>query len=150
MTTIEVLEHVMRPRPPWRDSDWTECGLNPATLDPTTRPVITRDALIRKVKDLGVKRTAMSTCVTCYDTARRWKTWEEDPVQVIGRETYGAYGGRDGLRRELFRDELLAIEELIKRYPDEFTAIKTGLSEATSLADHRRTRRLLGGQHHDR
>lgn len=58
----------------------------------------------------------MITCMTCYETAQRWKTWEQDPVQAMQRELVYA----QKKRTESMRCELLAIAELIRAHKEEF------------------------------
>jgi hypothetical protein len=45
------------------------------------------------LKDLGRKRTAMLTCMTCADTAARWGTWDDDPRRALEREIAWEWGG---------------------------------------------------------
>ena len=136
----EPVEHVYRPRPPWRADDArTECGRETSDV----RQVITRDQLMAKLKEQGKRRAAMSTCMTCLDTATRWPTWEQDPVQAIFRETYSNYGGRQvygGAPVTQFRDELIALAELVGRHPQEFEVILSGLRDTVRLADQRKRR----------
>lgn len=129
-------EHVERPPLPWRAAVITECGLPAAG-----HPVITRDEFIAKVKRQGKQRAAFSTCMTCWETAQRWPTWEQDPVQRIARETYGG-GYRRGSDR--FRAELLAIEVLVAAHREEFDAALAGLADAPRLDEARRARRARG------
>lgn len=124
------LEHVMRPQPPWRAGEVTECGLRADSY-----PTISRDDLAAKVRKQGQQRAAMTTCMTCLSTARRWPTWDEDPVAAMGRETYG---GRHGATR--FRDELLAIAALIEKHRDEFDGYLAGLDDVPRLEEARRAR----------
>lgn len=134
----EPVEHVRRPHPPWRKEDArTECGRPVSDV----RLVITRDEFTAKLQQQGKRRAALSTCMTCLDTASQWPTWEQDPVQAIHRETYSNYGGRQvygGAPVDEFRDELVALAELVNRHPEEFEAIRSGLSDTVSLADRRK------------
>lgn len=136
----EPVEHVKRPRPPWRADDArTECGKDIADV----RLVISRDQLVAKVKDQGRRRAALSTCMTCLETATRWPTWEQDPVQAIFRETYSNYGGRQvygGAPISQFRDELVALAELVERHRAEFDGILSSLGDTVRLADRRKRR----------
>lgn len=104
-----AIEHVLRPLLPWRTTMLTECG-----LPSVGHPVITRERFIEKVKEQGKQRSAMTTCMTCWDTAMRHPSWQQDPVLCISREVQ--WNRRDGL----FKRELRAIAALIVRHRDEF------------------------------
>jgi hypothetical protein len=117
----EPVDHILRPQLPWRNSGGiTECG-----YDASKVKTLTRDEYLARLKDLGQQRSAMLTCMTCGDTARRWGTWEDDPRKALQREieweTYGRWGSRDD-RGVRLRDELLAIADLIEAHRDEFDA----------------------------
>jgi hypothetical protein len=132
------VEHVLRPRLPWRSGlDLTECG----------RPlgdwaVITREAFLAKVRRQGRQRAAMTTCMTCWETATRWAAWDEDPVQAVVREAESRWrrnGGRE--RDRLLRDELLALAALAEAHRAEFDGLLAGLGDTVRLSDARRARR---------
>jgi hypothetical protein len=127
-----ALDHVRRPPLPWRDDKLTECGL--AVVG---RPTISRDEFVARVKQQGKQRSAMTTCMTCWHTAARWPTWDQDPVQAIARETYQGRRGDDH-----FRDELRAIAALIEAHRDEFDGYLHGLTQTVALDDRRAARRL--------
>lgn len=120
----EPVDHILRPRLPWRDSDEgpiTECG-----YDASKVKTLSRAEFQQREKDLGKQRTAMLTCMTCADTARRWGTWEDDPRLAMQREIEWERGsaywrGRDD-RGQRLKDELLAIAALISAHQDEFDA----------------------------
>jgi hypothetical protein len=135
------LEHVIRSRPPWRrGGDLTECG---KPVD--GRPVITRDAFLAKVRAQGKQRSAMTTCMTCWNTAARHPSWDENPVRSLVREAsqYQWYPFMDMPERSVtFRDELLAIAALIEAHADEFDELLTGLGDTVRLDDARQNRRL--------
>jgi hypothetical protein len=130
----EELEHVRRPNLPWRSSDLTECGLD------TNRPTITREQLRAKWKRQGQQRAAMTTCMTCLSTARRWPSWDEDPVGCLGREAY--LGESHG---DAFRIELRAIALLIAAHREEFDQAVRDLNAAPTLDDLRRQRQRQAG-----
>lgn len=100
----EPVDHVLRPRLPWRDTEGaiTECGCD--------------------ATEMGQQRTAVLTCMTCSDTARRWADWAVDPRHALQREieweTRGRWSHDDGRRRLFF--ELKAIEIVISAHRDEF------------------------------
>lgn len=74
---------------------------------------------------MGQQRTALLTCMTCADTARRWRTWEDDPLQAMQREIEWESGRGYGRRKDRgFRthDELIAIAALIDAHREEFEA----------------------------
>lgn len=119
----EPVDHVIRPGLPWRPASAaiTECG-----YDASKVKALTRAEFFQRVKDLGQQRTAMLTCMTCSDTARRWKTWEEDPRQAMEREIQWEWGNGYRARTdrgELLKDELTAIAALIEAHSEEFTGI---------------------------
>jgi len=140
------LEHVIRSRPPWRrGGDLTECGKPVAG-----RPVITRDAFLAKVRAQGKQRSAMTTCMTCWDTASRHPSWDENPVASLVREARQFEWARfedspamsgPGPKSISFRDELIAIAALIEAHPDEFDELLTGLRDTVRLDEARRNRR---------
>lgn len=121
----EPVDHILRPRLPWRGDEGaiTECG-----YDATKVKTLTRGDYFARLKDLGQQRTAMLTCMTCSDTARRWGTWDDDPRSAIHREIdwecRGAayYRTRANDRGQRLRDELLAIATLVDAHRDEFDA----------------------------
>lgn len=116
----EPVDHIARPRLPWRsaDSDITECG-----YDASKVKTLTREEFFQREKELGKQRMAMVTCMTCSDTARRWKSWEDDPRQAMDREIAwewsNGYRARED-RGERLREELIAIAALIETHREEF------------------------------
>jgi hypothetical protein len=114
----EPVDHIQRPQLPWRtDAGITECGYDAAKVK-----TLTRVDFFARLKDMGQQRTAMLTCMTCSDTARRWGTWEDDPRRALDREIQWETAWRRSDRGELLRDELLAIATLIEAHRDEFDA----------------------------
>jgi|SRR5580765_4858634 hypothetical protein len=123
----EPVDHILRSRLPWRQPDEgaiTECG-----YDASKVATITRAAFLQRQKDLGVQRTALLTCMTCSDTARRWGTWDDDARLALGREIEWERGSNYGRAREdrghRLKDELLAIAALIEAHREEFDAAIT-------------------------
>jgi hypothetical protein len=129
----QPLDHVRRPDLPWRTSERTECG----------RPIndvakwIDRDALLARIKKLGKQRTGLVTCMTCWQTSARWKTFAEDPVDALYREVYGGSPADS----HVLRAELRAIAALVDKYRNEFDDYLTGLDQTVNLADRRRRAR---------
>lgn len=129
----EPLDHILRPRLPWRRDEEhaiTECG-----YDASVVCTLTRAEFFQREKDLGKKRTAMLTCMTCSETARRWGTWDDDPRLALQREIEwergtGRWYSRDDRGCQLL-DELPAIASLIEAHRDEF-------DEAISVNERRR------------
>jgi hypothetical protein len=114
----EPVDHVLRPQLPWRnDAGITECG-----YDASKVKALTRAEFFERLKEFGQQRTAMLTCMTCSDTARRWGTWEDDPRKALEREIQWETSWRRDDRGVRLRDELLAIAELVERHRDEFDA----------------------------
>lgn len=114
----EPVDHIVRPQLPWRtDAGITECGMNALKV-----PTLTREQFLQRLKDMGQQRTAMLTCMTCSDTARRWGTWDDDPRKALEREIHWETSWRRDERGTRLRDELLAIAALIEAHPAEFAA----------------------------
>jgi hypothetical protein len=124
-TMKEPVDHIIRPSLPWRSPGTaiTECGYDASKVKAITRP-----EFFSRLKDLGQQRTAMLTCMTCSDTARRWGTWDDDPRLAIEREVTwergGGYRARTD-RGELLRDELIAVAALIEAHREEFDGLVT-------------------------
>lgn len=154
MSTLGLLDHLSRPPLPWRAPHLTECGKPLDTIDAAR--IISRDQLRKRVDDIGQKRAAFSTCMTCWSTAGRWP---DDPWTALYREvsvvwrtppSYYDYapsrdeGGQRGAhdeakaRRDRFVGELEAIQALIEAHREEFDGYLAGLDETVSLADRRR------------
>lgn len=138
----EPLAHVLRAALPWRDGPvLTECGKLPGD----GMPVLTKHELAARIKRDGQQRTSLQTCMTCWATAsrRRAVSWEVSPVEVIAREASWAQTFNPGEVRPdpaaiRFRDELLAIAELVSRHREEFDGLVQGIAATPSLADRRR------------
>lgn len=123
--------HVARPALPWRQALRTECG-----LPLKSHPVISRDEFVAKVKAEGQRRAAMSTCMTCFDTAQRWPSWDEDPVGCFNREVESTWRGRASRagERNDFRQELVAVAILIQRHRPEFDELLEDQAAIVPLA----------------
>lgn len=122
-----VIEHVRRPRLPWRAEEYTrtECGL----LLTAAGRVLSREDFIEKVKRLGQQRAAMTTCMTCFNTAQSHPTWETNPVACLGREVE-----HWRQKNEIFRRELRALAALVARHPEEFAELMKDQEEIVPLA----------------
>ncbi|MEN6546607.1 MAG: hypothetical protein ABFE07_11230, partial [Armatimonadia bacterium] len=73
------ITHVMRAPLPWRPARLTECGL-PSVEHPT----ISVEEFIAKVKRDGKQRASYSTCMTCWNTAKRYfgeSAWCDTPLE---------------------------------------------------------------------
>lgn len=131
-------EHVVRPLPPWRiGQEMTECGRKPG------EHVISRDAFLIKVRKQGKTRAAMTTCMTCFETAQRWPDWNTNPLAVIAREVkHLTYWGGESDKGPL-RDELLAFALLAEAHREEFDATLEALGRAVpfGLSRARKERR---------
>lgn len=139
MTRMPV-DHVLRAALPWRQPTTTECGQPIAEL--AADRVLAREDLVRRVRDEGIERASMHTCMTCIGTFRRWpKTWDQDPRERMAREFYGGGQGAPELV-----DELRAIAVLIANHRPEFDAILAGLGDAGDLAKARNDKRLQRAQ----
>ena len=118
----EPVDHILRPSLPWRspeDAAITECGFDASKVKTLTRP-----EFFQRLKDMGQQRTAMLTCMTCSDTARRWGTWSDDPRRALEREINWECGWRRTDRGFQLRDELLAVVALVAAHQDEFADLK--------------------------
>lgn len=124
------LRHIERPPLPWQTYRLTECGHDIAEF----AEVLSRDEAVRQHKAMGHQRFGLITCMSCIGTANRWTTWDEDPVQRMGREFYMGRAPKAGDR---FRRELLAIAALVDAHREEFDEMVEGLTEVGSLADVR-------------
>lgn len=120
----DPVDHILRPRLPWRARvEITECG-----HEATEVSTLTREEFFARLKDYGKQRTAMTTCMTCMNAAARWPTWAEDPRTALMREVVwedaaywpGSTRFRSEPRGHQLRDDLLAIEILIVNHIDEF------------------------------
>jgi hypothetical protein len=127
------IDHVLRPSLPWRNPapGLTECGREPGRLH-----VLTREEFVEKYRRLGQQRSALTTCMTCWHTVRRWPTWDADPVMALTRELQSAGEQRDQIRREL-----LALAVLAATYSQTFTELLAGLRSVEDLAARRQARR---------
>jgi hypothetical protein len=70
---------------------------------------------------------SLITCVTCWETATRHHTWEDNPMALMQRETSAYYNAAS---KEPITTELKAIAILVARHRDEFDEL---------MADHRET-----------
>jgi hypothetical protein len=123
----EPVDHILRPQLPWRtanDPAVTECG-----FDASKVKTLTRSEFFQRLKDYGQQRTAMLTCMTCSDTARRWGTWDDDPRRALEREIVWETSWRNDRRGTLLRDELVAVAALIEAHRMEFDAHVTATQE---------------------
>jgi hypothetical protein len=115
----EPVDHIMRPRLPWRSIDEvvTECGFNVTKVK-----TLTREEYRARFKELGRQRMALLTCMTCMDTNARWGSWADDPRQAMLREIdWEMRWGRNVADHEQrLKDELTAIAGLIEAHPEEF------------------------------
>lgn len=144
--TQEPLDHILRPRLPWREDDLTECGR--AANDVKT--IITADELKARIKRLGQQRTAFTVCMTCAGQVKYSMTWEQHPIGVLDRELkrVGTFTPTPGypvaLKVERVTAELRAIAALIDAHRGEFDGYLSGLGDTVDLAGARR-RRARGG-----
>lgn len=160
MSKLDPVDHVARPALPWRvQPDITECGKDLARL--ADDRIITPAELLRRISDLGQKRAAYTTCITCWETASRHRSDQPESIRVVLREVEalqwrGTYALGDlshlsaARREKQLRDrerhqrlvaELEAIAALVSAHRAEFDGYLAGRDEAVSLAEHRATRR---------
>jgi hypothetical protein len=142
--TRETMDHIERPSLPWRTEARTECGRERAAVE----SVLTRGQAMRKIKDQGKQRAALSTCMTCMTTASRYVEWAWSPADVMAREVhdYSPYAPT-GPRVELINRELRAVAALVEAHRDEFDAYMAGLAAAVPIEVLRqmRSRRVSNG-----
>ena len=149
----EPVDHILRPNLPWRSPDEsaiTECG-----YDASKVKTLTRAEFFNRQKDLGERRTAMLTCMTCSDTARRWGTWDDDPRLALQREIEWERGSASSRSRNdrggRLRDELTAINALIKSHREEFVVLvneieqRRAWNEKKTAMPEKKTRPNIGG-----
>jgi hypothetical protein len=132
----EPVDHILRPRLPWREEREpaiTECG-----FDAQKVKTLTRAEFFQRLKDLGQQRTAMFTCMTCTQTARRWPTWDDDPRQAIDREVNWECAWRNNGRGQQLKDELLAVAALITAHADEFRSLVTLIEQRRSWLERKK------------
>jgi len=163
VTALGPLDHLSRPPLPWRPAPHlTECGKPLDTID--AGRIVSRDELHKRVADIGQKRAAFETCMTCWATAQRWP---DDPATALYREmnvvwrtppSYYDFAPRPSegedrrshdeakARRDRFVGELEAIQALIEAHREEFDGYLAGLGETVSLADRRVARRKAAGR----
>jgi hypothetical protein len=128
----EPVDHVLRPQLPWRSPfapAITECG-----YDASKVKTLTREEFFLREKEYGVQRSALLTCMTCRDTAKRWGRWQDDPRLGLQREiewergnSYYSRGRED--RGCLLRDELTVIAVMIENHRAEFDAALTEIKQ---------------------
>jgi hypothetical protein len=135
----EPVDHILRPRLPWRlpnEGQITECGYDAAQVK-----TLTREEFFSRQKELGERRTAMLTCMTCSDTAQRWGRWENDPRTALQREIVWEHGGGYRARNDRghrLLDELVVIAKLVETHRVEFDAELAALDQGRELAEKRR------------
>lgn len=132
----EPLDHIERPLLPWRTGPiLTECGITAVHVR-----AVTRSDFKRRLKEWGKARTAMTTCMTCYETASRWVDWNENPLQAMAREIHWeGHWTRD--RGKQLHDELRSIAMLIDAHKDEFAELIRKVQGVADLSAVRRKRR---------
>lgn len=130
--------HIERPPLPWRAERATECG-----LDADRHATWTREAAIAEMNKLGEQRFALFVCMTCWQTARRHSTWDENPVSCLERYCLKFKWEREPekARRRRFADELRAVGLLVEAHREEFDRLVDGLGDTSDLGDRRAARR---------
>lgn len=130
----DPVDHIQRPKLPWRNDDdaITECG-----YDSSKVKTITRDTYFQRVKEMGSRRCALFTCMTCSQTASRWGTWEDDPRRALDREIDWE-AAQLQKRGDRLRDELLAIAHLIGEHREEFDEFIRVLIERRAWVERKR------------
>jgi hypothetical protein len=106
----------------------TECGRPVDEL----REVVSRQAFLRLSQQWGQVRTALLVCMACFETARRWKSWDEDPIDGLKRVIYS-----ESSAAALLRCELRALAMLAEKYRQEFDKLVAGVGKVVQLSDRR-------------
>lgn len=142
----EPVDHIERPRLPWRSPDEptiTECG-----YDASKVKTLTREDFAARLKEYGQQRAALFTCMTCMQTSRRWQTWETDPRRALQREIEWEITGwgreKNGHR---LKDELIAIQQLIEKRPEEFLVLLKTLRDRHEWLDRKEAAKPKKGRH---
>lgn len=134
------ITHVVRSNLPWRSEHLTECG-----LDADRHPTWTRGEAIQTLKDLGSQRFSLFVCMTCWHTAERHDTWEDDPASCMARYAdrlslrWGTH--RDDSEKRRFADELRAIAALVEAHRAEFDSLVEAFGQHVQITDLRQRRR---------
>lgn len=139
-STRSDLDHIARTELPWRTGlPRTECGL-------TNTPALTTDEFVDKARREGQRRTALTTCMTCYDKRVMFGRLvnRDGLVDVLGREVRRVNQSRDPDASRELENELQAIAALIDAHRAEFDATLEGIREAPTLDDVRRRRAQQG------
>jgi hypothetical protein len=112
------ITHITRAPLPWRPARLTECGL-PAMEHPTISP----DEFMAKVKAEGKQRASYSTCMTCWNAARRYfgeSGWCESPIEREMAWHRMHRSSKPPAMGPTIADELSAIGALVERHRAEF------------------------------
>lgn len=136
MTGRLPMEHVERCLLPWQTERLTECGRPVAEF----AVVLTREQAIRKFREQGEQRAALTTCMTCLNRGRYQPArWEDNPAAVMARacERVGWSPRED----HPMNVELRAIAALVRAHRAEFDGYVAGLAGTVSLDGARRARR---------
>lgn len=109
-----TVAHIVRVRLPWNTTDRTECGKDPEQF----RRVVSRGEAVRRWKEVGATRARYEFCMTCVDTANRWPSFNDDPVEASKRGATWRTGHDD-----LTSAELRAVALVLDSHRDEFEAV---------------------------
>lgn len=140
MTTAPVLEHILRTPLPWQrpTEALTECGKRAIDVAAS----IDFDEYKAKVKNQGIQRAGLSTCMTCTGRTdcREMHDWSSSPSGALRRAIEREPWHRPGTDPSLLDRELLALAALAEAHRIEFEAYVSGLEQTTSLAAARARR----------
>lgn len=128
MSATNPIDHVLRALPPWDDQTFTtECG-----RDDVAGKLLTRDQFVAKIAEQGQQRSAMTTCMTCWNTASKYRPWNVSPTETMARWL------GPGWRSDEHDVELRAIAALIEAHRDEYDGYIHGVDQAEDLGARRR------------
>lgn len=110
--------HLIRLPLPLGSNDYTECGRE---LSEDQRLLRWEDWIVGGVEQPGVREKLCRTCASVLNpnTMQPWYSWENDPLQVLNRNT--AY--RQEVRKAVAID-LWALVQLAEKHRDEFAVLR--------------------------
>jgi hypothetical protein len=138
-----VLAHIVRDPIPWETGEpLTECGHAASEM----ARIVTREQVRDRVRVIGSQRAHYEFCMTCTQTADRWSTWEQDPLNCLHRLPNSYYGSERSARGKLLRSELRAVALVVRAHWDEYLATLEQVRGTSSLTDARIARRRRAGR----
>lgn len=138
MTAKTRLDHMRRELLPWRleDPGLTECGLRADECS-----ALSRKDMVAKVDREGQQRAALSSCMTCWSTAKinQREAGMSGLLFTVQREL-NRVAWKDGDERKLVVYEFKAMIALVANHRDEFDQMIRDLEEVVPISQARRVR----------